>query len=127
MPNPLVEAQAFLAANAASLPAGATRGTAFPDKNITAVYVQYAWDGSPSDADNRESAAIRVTVWAPKGRVTEPQDVAATLRARFLRWSSATCWRVDRGAGRLPGIDSDTGLPFCTFTLTAETRPSAVI
>ncbi len=117
MPNPLVEAQSFLAADVPNLPAGATKGTAFPKSNLSAVYVQYAWDGSPSDADNREDATVRVTVWAPSGHVTEPQDVAEGIRARFLNWSSATCWRVDRGAGRLPGIDPDTKLPFCTFTV----------
>lgn len=117
MPNPLVEAQAFLAADLPHLPAGTTKGTAFPKSNISALYVQYAWDGTPSDADNREDTTIRVTVWAPKGQVTAPQDAAAGLRARFLLWSSATCWRVDRGAGRLAGIDPDTELPFCSFTV----------
>lgn len=117
MPNPLEEAMAFLTADAANLPTGHTRGTSFPSSAISKVHIQYAWDGTPSDADNRENVAVRISVWSPKGRVTECQDVAGGLRARFLRWSSPTCWRVDRGAGRLPGIDPDTQLPFCTFTV----------
>lgn len=117
MPNPLTEAKAFLDADLANLPVGTTKGTAFPSSAITALYVQYAWDGTPSDADNREDATVRVTVWAPKGQVTLPQDIAAGIRTRFLAWSSANTWRVDRGAGRLPGIDPATGLPFCTFTV----------
>lgn len=117
MANPLTETKAFLDADLANLPPGTTKGTAFPSSAIAALYVQYAWDGTPSDADNREDTVVRVTVWAPKGQVTAPQDAAAGIRARFLRWSSATCWRVDRGAGRLPGVDPDTALPFCTFTV----------
>ena len=117
MPNPLIETQTFLAADAANLPAGTTRGTSFPVSAITVPHVQYAWDGTPSDADNREDAAVRITVWAPKGQVTLPQDIAGSLRVRLLAYSSANVYRVDRGAGRLPGVDSATGLPFCTFTV----------
>ncbi len=125
MANPLVETQTFLAADLSNLPNGTTKGTAFPKSNISNLYVQYAWDGTPSDADNREDTVVRVTVWAPKGQVTAPQDVAAGIRARFLRWSSPNTWRVDRGAGRLPGIDPDTGLPFCTFTVSVVLRAAA--
>lgn len=117
MPNPLEETMAFLTADSANLPAGHTRGTSFPSSAIAKVHIQYAWDGTPSDADNRENVAVRISVWSPKGHVIECQDIAGGLRARFLRWSSATCWRVDRGAGRLPGVDPDTQLPFCTFTV----------
>lgn len=117
VPNPLVELDEFLEADLPNLPAGATHSGAFPQSNLSRIHVQVAWDGTPSDADNRENATIRVTVWAPKGRVTDPQDVAAGLRARLLRWSSDEVWRVDRGAGRLPGIDPDTKLPFCSFTV----------
>lgn len=119
MPNPLVEIKAFLTADAPNLPAGTTFSTAFPSSSITAPHVQFAWDGTPSDADNREDVAIRVTVWAAKGRVTDAQDIAAGLRGRLLAWSSPNVWRVDRGAGRLPGVDDDTKLPFCTFTVNA--------
>lgn len=117
MANPLEETKAFLIADAANLPVGHTRGTAFPTAGITALHVQYAWDGTPSDADNREDAAVRITVWAPKDKLIDGQNAAAGLRARFLAWSSTNTWRVDRGAGRLVGIDRDTGLPFCSFTV----------
>lgn len=116
MPNPLVETKAFLDADAANLPAGTTRSTAFPTSSIAAPHIQFAWDGSPSDAGNREDAAVRVTVWTPKGKVTDAQDIAGGLRARFLAYTSANVYRVNRGAGRLPGVDT-TGLPFCTFTV----------
>lgn len=117
MPNPLAAAKAFLDADAANQPASTTRSTAFPAAAIAAPHIQFAWDGTPSDADNREDAVIRVTVWTPKGRVTDAQDYAGSLRARLLAWSSASVFRVDRGTGRLPGIDPATGLPFCTFTV----------
>ena len=61
-------------------------------------------------------------MWAPRGHVIEPQDVAATLRARLLRYSSANVWRIDSGAGRLPGVDPDSKLPFCTFTVNVALR-----
>lgn len=125
MTNPLTETKAFLDADLVNLPAGTTKGTAFPSSAITGLYIQYAWDGTPSDADNREDTVVRVTVWAPKGSVTAPQDAAAGIRARFLRWSSPNTWRVDRGAGRLPGIDPATGLPFCTFTVSLVLRAVA--
>lgn len=118
MPNPLAEVDAFLTADLpAHLPAGTTYGTAFPTQSISKPHVQFAWDGTPSDDDNREDAAVRITVWTPKGHVTEAQDIAGGLRARLLGWSSANVWRVDRGAGRLPGVDDKTQLPFCTFTV----------
>jgi hypothetical protein len=122
MSNPLIEVDAFLEADLSNLPANATHSAAFPASNLDHIHVQVAWDGTPSDADNRENTAIRVTVWAPRGHVTDPQDVAAGLRARLLAWSSAAVWRVDRGAGRLPGIDPDTKLPFCSFTVNVALR-----
>lgn len=117
MANPLVETKAFLDADHANLPAGTTQGTALPTSSIDKPYVQYAWDGTPSDADNREDTTVRVTVWTPRGKVTDAQDIAAGLRARFLLWSSAGTWCVERGSGRLAGTDRDTKLPFCTFTV----------
>lgn len=117
MPNPLLQLDGFLEVDLENLPADTTHSSAFPDADLSHLHVQVAWDGTPSDADNRENTAIRVTVWAPRGHVTEPQDVAAGLRARLLAWSSPEVWRVDRGAGRLPGIDPQTGLPFCSFTI----------
>ena len=117
MPNPLVAAKSFLDGDAANQPAGTTRSIAFPSSAIAAPHIQFAWDGTPTDADNREDAVIRVTVWTPKGHPSDAQNCAGSLRARLLVWSSADVFRVDRGAGRLPGIDSATGLPFCTFTV----------
>lgn len=117
MPNPLVATKAFLDADQANQPAGTTRSTAFPASSLTAPHIQFAWDGTPSDADNREDPTIRITVWTPAGKVTDAQDIAAGLRARFLRYTSADVFGADRGAGRLPGIDPATKLPFCTFTV----------
>lgn len=117
MANPLVGIDAFLESDRSNLPGGTTHDTSVPASNLSHVHVQVGWDGTPSDADNRENAAIRLTVWAPRGHVIEPQDVAAGLRARLLRWSSPEVWRVDRGAGRLPGIDPELKLPFCSFTV----------
>jgi hypothetical protein len=125
MADALTETLAFLTADAFNLPVGTTHSTAVPDRNITAIHVQFAWDGTPSDADNREDAVVRVTVWAPKGKGSDARNVAAGLRARFLAWSSANTWRVDRGAGRLPGVDSDLNLPFCTFTVSLVLRAVA--
>lgn len=123
MPNPLEAVVAFLNADAPNLPAGFTKGVNHPsDSTIAKVHVQYAWDGTPSDADNREDAAVRVTVWAPKGQVTLASVTAGGLRKRLLDYSSALVHRVDRGTGRLPGIDPDTDLPFCTFTVNAVMR-----
>lgn len=120
MPNPVAAGLEFFAADQANLPAGTTSSVEFPSNaNLGHVHIQWIWSGTPSDADNREDAALRVTVWAPKGQVTLAQEVAEGFRSRLLDWSSATVWRVNRGAGRLPGTDPDTQLPFCTFTVSA--------
>jgi hypothetical protein len=124
VPNPLAATQAFLDQDT-GLPFGTTHSTAYPTGQINHPHVQYAWDGTPSDADNRENTTIRVTVWTAKGKVTDAQDIAGDLRARFLLWSSATVWRVDRGAGRLPGTDRDNELPFCSFTVQLVMRAAA--
>lgn len=128
MPNPLQAADDFLAADVAAdnLPAGTTHSVEIPAVlAVGKVHVQYAWDGTPSDASNREDAAVRFTVWTAKGQPTQAADVAAGIRARLLRWSNADVWRVDRGAGRLPGIDPDSKLPFCTFTVNAVMHATA--
>lgn len=127
MANPLRQAEAFLEADIDddNLPEGATYSTRVPTRAITAVHVQFAWDGTPNDADNREDAVVRFTVWGPAGHVTEAQDVAAGLRARLLAWSSTDTWRVDRGTGRIPGVDPDTKLPFCSFTVSLVLRAVA--
>lgn len=126
MPDALAEMRT--AVLAAELPAGTTCSAKFPTEAITVPHVHVRWDGT-SDATNREDAAVGVTVWMPRNRDRDARDVAASLRAYLLAWSSADCWRVDRGAGRLPGVDPDTGLPFCTFTvipvLHAEPTPAS--
>ncbi len=122
MPNPLVATKAFLDADEDNLPDGATWSTSFPTSAIAVEHIQFAWDGTPSDADNREDVAVRITVWSPKGHFTDAQDAAEGLRARFLDWSSEDVFRVNRGAGRLPGTDPATGLPFCTFTVSPVMR-----
>lgn len=117
MANPLVETKAFLDSDLVNLPIGTDQGTKLPASSIDEPYIQYAWDGTPSDADNREDATVRITVWTPRGKTTDAQDIAAGLRARFLLWSSADTWCVERGSGRLAGTDGATKLPFCSFTV----------
>lgn len=103
-----------------------TISTAFPTTAISVPHIQHAWDGTPSEEQQRELCTIRVSVWTPKGKVTDGINLAARVKAVLLDGGTETVWRFTPGAGRLPGIDPDTGLPFCTFTVTAETRPSAV-
>lgn len=104
----------------------ATISTAFPSAAITAPHIQHAWDGTPSQQANRQNTTIRVTAWAPKGQVSAGIDLAQLVLAVLLDSGSASIWRFRPGAGPAPGVDDATGLPFCTFTVTAETRPSAV-
>ena len=126
MPNPLKAAVDWVKADLPNLPAGTTAGTAFPtDSSLAHLQVQVAWDGSPTDADNREDATIRITVWAPKGQPNVAIDEAEGLRARLIANPAADFQRVDRGTGRLPGIDPDTQLPFCSFTLQPVLRALA--
>jgi hypothetical protein len=113
MANPLEAALDFLDNDEANL----AHGVDLPAEDLSALYVQFAWDGTPSESDNREDAAVRLTVWGPKADPMAPQDAAHGLRNRLLQWSSADVWRVDRGAGRLPGFDRDLELQFCTFTV----------
>jgi len=53
-------------------------------------------------------------------------DLAQLVRAFLLKSGSSDVWRFRRGPGPAPGTDPATELPFATFTLTAETRPSRV-
>lgn len=122
MPNPLAAADAFLVADTDNLPDDTTFSVDKPEQTIDHVHVQYAWDGTPTDARHREDAAVRFTVWAPKLSPSLAADVAHGLRERVLRHSAADVSRVDRGAGRLPGFDSRLHLPFCTFTVTFVLR-----
>lgn len=119
MPNPVKVAVDAVEADAPNQPAGTTFSTSFPsDSSLSHLHIQVAYDGSPSDADNREDAALRFTVWAPKLRPNDAIDEAGHLRARLLASGfGASSYRVDRGAGRVPGVDPDTELPFCTFSL----------
>lgn len=115
-----------LLAEIARFPAGTTVGTSFPSAAISAPHIQVAWDGTPSEEEQREQTAMRVTYWTPKGKRTAAMDGASLARAVLLEYVDPRLWRVTKGAGRTPGVDDDTELPFCTFTLTAETSPSAV-
>ncbi len=126
-PDPRAAVSAELnAAKAARWPT-ATISTSFPSTAITVPHIQHAWDGTPTREVNRQNCAIRVTAWMPKGQVTAAGDLAQLVLAVLLDSGSAYIWRFRDPVGPLPGIDPDTGLPFCSFTLTAETRPSAVI
>lgn len=125
-PDPRADVQARLVDAKPSRWPSATISTSFPATAITVPHIQHAWDGTPSQEANRERATIRVTVWTPKGKVTDGINLASLVQAVLLDSGSALVWRYTPGTGRLPGIDDATGLPFCTFTLTAETRPSPV-
>lgn len=121
MPNPLEAAQAFTAAEitAGRLPAATTHDQTYPKRlSDGAVHVQYGWDGTPSDADNRENAAVRFTVWTAPGKASNASAFAQRLRTQVLAWGNADVWRVDRGLGRAAGVGDDNELPFCTFTVT---------
>lgn len=125
MANVLTEIDTYVDGlhTAGKLPAGMTYGTEVPDASIAGLYIQYGWDGTPTDADNRESATLRLTVWAPKDQPSAAAAFASTLHDWVLNfWASANLWRVTRGTGRLPGVDPDTGLPFCTFTVYPQLR-----
>ena len=125
-PDPRVDVQARLEAARLEHWSTATIDTAFPKSSITVPHIQHAWDGTVSEEQQRERCTIRVTVWTPKGRIADGINLASRVKAVLLDSGSEKVWRYTPGAGRLPGIDGDTGLPFCTFTVTAETRPSAV-
>ena len=128
-PDPLADVRATLTANAALLPAGTTSSTSYPSSSITVPHIQYAWDGTPSQDRRRELATVRVTVWGKKTNGIDRNGtilLASLAQAILLDSGSASVWRYTAGTGRSYGIDPDSGLPFCTFTLTAETRPSPV-
>jgi hypothetical protein len=127
MHNPLAEARDILASvwddPTVLDKTKTTRGTAYPTALADGTfYVQYAFDGSASDADNREDAAVRFTVWASKNHPSDAIDFAGRLRPRVVAWSSASCWRVDRGIGRFADVDPRTGLPFCSFSARLQMR-----
>ena len=125
-PDPRADVQALLTAAKAARWPTATISTAFPSSAITAPHIQHAWDGTPSEQQNRQITTIRLTAWTPKGKVSDGIALAQLVRAYLIDVGSATTWRFLPGAGPTPGVNDATGLPFCTFTMTAETRPSAV-
>lgn len=119
MPNPLKESVDWVKADLPNLPADSTVSANFPTEAVPLdrVAVQVAWDGTPNTADNREDVAIRVTVYANHDQPNLAIDEAEGLYARLIDGGTDAFWRVDRGTGRLPGTDPDTGNQFCTFTL----------
>lgn len=123
-PRPAVSA-VLNAAKAARWPTATISG-AFPTSAITVPHIQYVWDGTPEEQANRQECVIRISVWTPKNQTTAGINLAQLVRAALLDSGSATIWRFTRGAGPLPGVDEDTELPFVTFTVNAETKPSAV-
>jgi hypothetical protein len=125
-PDPRSDVQALLTAAKPARWSTATISTSFPSSAITVPHIQHAWDGTPSQEANRQVATIRLTIWTAKGKVSDGINLAQLVRAYLLDSGSATTWRFRPGAGPLPDVDDATGLPFCTFTVTAETRPSAV-
>ena len=120
--NPLRETIDYLETRLADYPAGTTVGAKVPS-TATAPYLQVAWDGSPGGTQQVETGAVRVTAWAPKGQSTLAADVASLARKHALEMATATIWRTTPGAGRLPDVDPDSGLPFCSFTVNADVRP----
>lgn len=125
-PDPRASVKALLNAAKATLWPTATVSTSFPGSDIAVPHIQHAWDGTPSQQVNRQVAAVRVTVWTPKGEVSDGIELAQLVHAYLLDAGSTSIWRFRLGTGPLPDVDSDLELPFCTFTVNAETRPTAV-
>jgi hypothetical protein len=125
-PNPLEAVQGLLEQGKPAHWPTATISVEFPKVAIKVPHLQYAWDGTPSQQLNQQRVTIRVTAWTPKGRVSEGIDLAQLVKAYLLDNGSALVWRIRPGPGPLPGTDPDTNLEFCTFTLTAQTRPVRV-
>lgn len=125
-PDPRAEVAAILSAAKPARWPTATISTAFPAAALTVPHIQHAWDGTPDQQLNRQATTIRVTAWTPKGKVSDGISLAQLVLAVLLDAGTSSAWRLTAGSGPVPGIDPDTGLPFCTFTVTAETRPSAV-
>lgn len=121
--DPLRESIDYLKTKVAAYPAGTTVSANFPTA-LTAPHVQVAWDGTPGERQQAETAAVRVTVWEPKGHGGDANTLASLVRKHLLELASASVWRVLSGAGRTPGVDPDNGLPFCTFTVNADIRPA---
>ena len=131
-----LDVRATLAANAARWPAGTLYSDKHPSTWKSAPTIQYAWDGTPSQEQQREVCAIRITVWGWKEATSattntirgedDCADLASLVQAVLFDSGSSDVWRYTRGLGRSVGTDPATGLPFCSFTVNAETRPQAV-
>ena len=101
----------------------------------TVPVIQYAWDGTPGQQANRQTAAVRLTVWGWKVSTgattwttseTDMVNLAQKLSAWLLEAGSSETWQFRPGLGPLADVDDDSKIPFCTFTLNAETRPTRV-
>jgi len=121
-PNPLHEAIDYLETRLAEYPAGTTVSDEFPSR-LTHDHLQVAWDGTPSEEQRIETAAVRVTYWTAPGRRAAAAAGASLARKHMLEFGSETVWRTRPGAGRTPGVDPDNDLPFCTFTVNVDLRP----
>lgn len=133
-PNPRPAVKAILTAAKPSRWPTATIDTKFPTTVITVPLIQHAFDGAPSQQQVRQNATMRLTCWAPERTsgstktrsIDEAIDLAQLVAATLLDGGSATVWRFRNAVGFNNGVDPDNGLPFCTFTITAEMRPLAV-
>lgn len=123
MPYTYPDPEALMVAFTEAANLGATVSTSFPSADILAPHIQVAWDGTPSEDENREATLVRFTVWTPRGQRTTGKTLASELRGLLLEHGGASVWRVTRSTGRAPGIDPDTELPFVTFAVTTELRP----
>lgn len=125
-PDPLADVRAVLIAHAARWP-NADYDLKRPGTlSGTAERIQYAWDGTPADEQQREFCTVRIAYWTAEGKRSNAINGASLVRAVLLDSGSSNVWRYTRGLGRSEGKDPATNNQFCTFTLTAETRPSAV-
>lgn len=125
-PDPRAAVKALLTAAKAERWPTATISTDFPAAGIAVPHIQHAWDGTPTQEQQRQNCSIRVTVWTPQGKVSDGITLAQLVLAVLLAGGSSLVWRFRDPVGPVVDVDPDTDLPFCSFVLTAETRPSAV-
>ncbi len=127
-PDPRAAVKALLEGEKAARWPNATIQTKFPSAPLagTQRWIPHAWDGTPTELRNMQRCTIRVTTYAPKGQANAAIDLAQLVRAFLLDSGTAVVWAFRPGPGPAPGTDDATKNEFCTFTLTADTRPSAV-
>lgn len=126
-PNPRAAVHSILDSKKAEHWPTATISGAFPNSAITVPHIQRIWAGTPSQEQVRQVATMRITVWQPKGKADDAIILAQRVLAVLLDSGSATVWRsTARTPALVPGIDQATGLPFCTFNISVETRPAAL-